>query len=958
MRKIFLLSIVLLLSVASFGQALKSFTLRNGLTVFVWEDASQSDVYGMVSVRTGSFNDPSEFTGLAHYLEHLMFKGTERMGALDWEKEKNIYNEIVKKYDERAAEKDPVKRLEIDKEINKLTVEQSKISQQNEFNGLIESIGGTGLNAGTSLDYTVYFNRFPKAQLEKWLELYSVRFMNPVFRTFQTELETVYEEFNMYQDNRNVQVRNFVMDQAFKNHPYSRPIIGKGEHLKNPQISKLIEFYNTWYVPENMALILVGDIKTEEIASLINRKFVRIAGDTPPSRPKYDVQKIKGRSQVSANIGQIPQVVLIYNGIASGHEDEIALNVALEILSNRNRTGLLDKLTLDGDVMSVSAGGNFLLDNGRIIVNAIPSFDYNQRRFESHRTVEKMLTDQLQKLAKGDVEEWLLETIKNNIIRNYLRTIESSGGKANVLSNAFINGYNLDRVLNYDDLVRAVTMDDIKRVMKQYMGNDFLALYLSEGKNDKVEKIEKPNLPEVPDFPKEQKSVYAEWFAQIPVGEVNFPQRSFDDVIIKPINEKSKLFYTQNTENDIFTLTIKYGIGEREVPQIGMAIDLMNSAGVMAAFEPHEFRNALNRLNARVSYSSNDDYVIVNVEGTEEELKAICILITRQILMPKLDAKQLNSVKGRLLQSYRIERENIESQEDALREFIMYKNRSHYIDRMSNTDIINYSVSDLTGAFQRATDYAAEVHYVGSLPFEKVYEVLSANLPLKAQERDSNSPQVKPLEKYDSNTIFFLANNEASQSRIIFYAAGDKYSPSVSSKMYAFNQYFSGGFGGLVMNEIREKNSMAYTTYGRFQSPPIKDELFYFDGYIGTQNDKTVDAIGLFMSLVNDMPVTEGRMDELRSFIRQALLTEQPNFRSVSQYYEALKRMGYTDIPANLIVPEIDKMTFNEVVDFYKTYLKGRPMAIGIVGNPKLIDLKALEKYGKVERLNISRLFK
>ncbi|MBN1187030.1 MAG: insulinase family protein [Bacteroidales bacterium] len=957
MRKIVLL-LALLSSILVSSQGLKTFKLSNGLSVFVWEDSSQTEVFGMVSVRAGSVNDPEEYTGLAHYLEHLMFKGTERLGALEWEKEKIYYDSIIQKYDERASVNDPVKQREIDLAINKLTVEQAKMSQQNEFNTLIESIGGTGLNAGTSMDYTVYYNRFPKVQLEKWLELYSVRFMNPVFRSFQTELETVYEEYNMYQDNRNVQVRNFVLDKAFQGHPYGRPIIGKGEHLKNPQISKLQEFYNTWYVPENMALILVGDIKTEEIAALVNKKFSRLTGVPNVERDKGDIPKFNGRNQITENIGQIPQVALIYNGISSGHADEIALEVAIEMLSNRNRTGLLDKLSLNGDLMSAYAGTNFLNDGGRIIINAIPTYDYGQRRFESHKNVERMVSDQIRNLANGNVEEWLLETVKNNLIRSYLRSLESSSGKASILSTAFVNRYDIDWVLNYNELVHSVSIDDVKRVVKKYLSEDFLALYLNEGKNEKNNKIEKPDLPLIPDFPKTMKSIYAEWFSQIPVGDVDFPEKSFDEILIKAVNEKSKLFYKSNDQNDIFTLTLKYGIGERDIPQLSMSIDLMNSAGIMALYEPQEFRNALTRLNASVSYSSNDDYTIVNIEGTEEELAAICNLVTRQILMPKLEVKQLNAVKGRFYQSYRIEKEEIDSQEEALLEYVLYKNKSSYIDRLGDEDIVKLTVSDLVGAFQKATDYAAEIHYVGSLPFETVHSILSANLPLKAKELDSESPKVKPLETYSENIVYFLPNYDVNQSRIHFYVLGDEFSPTLSSRIYAFNQYFSGGFGGLVMNEIREKNSMAYTTFGQFRIPPIQDEKFYFHGFIGTQTDKTINAIDLFMNLVNDMPVNHERMDDLRNYIRQALLSEQAEFRTVSQYYERLKRMGYSDLPFKVIVPEIEVMDFDDIIGFYETYLKNKPIVISIVGNPKIIDLKLLEKYGKVERLSVSKLFK
>ena len=119
-------------------------------------------------------------------------------------------------------------------------------------------MGGQGLNASTGYDQTEYHNSFPPSQLEKWLEIYSERLIDPVFRGFQTELEAVYEEYNMYNDDRGSRMREFIYEQAFGDHPYARPIIGLPEHLKNPQLSKLIDFYNTWYGPQNMSIILVG----------------------------------------------------------------------------------------------------------------------------------------------------------------------------------------------------------------------------------------------------------------------------------------------------------------------------------------------------------------------------------------------------------------------------------------------------------------------------------------------------------------------------------------------------------------------------------------------------------------------------------------------------------------------------------------------------------------------------
>lgn len=956
----FIVSLIALMLVATwaFPQGIKSFTLKNGLTVYVWEDASQADVFGMVAVRAGSYNDPQNYTGLAHYLEHVMFKGTERISSLDWEKEKPIYEKIIQKYDERAATTDPAKRLEIDKEINELTVEQSKLSVSNEFNTLVESIGGVGLNAGTSFDKTVYYNSFPPNQIEKWLELYSARFMNPVFRTFQSELETVYEEFNMYQDSRMENENNFMFSQIFTGSPYERPIIGKGEHLKNPQLSELIKFYNTWYVPNNMALILVGNIKTEEVASLINRKFGRLTASAEIPSANLSMEPFVGRKEVNFKNSQTPSLILAYNGVSNSDDKKLVLDVCCELLSNSNRTGLLDKLTVDGDVMYAAASPINFSNGGRVLVQAVPAYDVSQRRFESHKNVEKYVSNQFEKLLKGEFEDWLFESVKLNMARNWNLALESGSSKASILSEVFISGEPLENVISHLDQLMAVTKEDVMAIAQSTFTKNLLAIYATEGSALKTEKMKKPEyIKPVESSLAGEKSLYNNWFTQIEASDATVEFTDLAKMHITKVNERSQLYYYPNSENNVFVLTIKYGVGERDLPKIGLATSLMNSAGIMAAFEPQEFRKELGRLASTCTYFSDDDYTYVRIIGLDENLQAVCNLVTRQILMPKLDIKQLNNVKGQAYRSRILEKSDVNSLESALFEYMKYQQKSSYIDRISETDLIALSIADLTRAFQDATDYAADIHYSGSLSFDEAYEILSANLPLKAVEKETNSPKNKDFAKYSEGKVFLMPNNETSQSKIYFFGHGPQLNTDVVPNVRAFNQYFSGSFGGLVMNEIREKNSMAYTAQGVFQNQGILNDPYYFLGFIGTQADKTIQAIDLFMGLVNEMPENPARLTNIKMVLKQGLQSSRPTFRNVTMSYQSWLQQGYTDDPAKTILPQLDAMTFDNILDFYRTQLKAKPLVIGIVGDVKQFDVKALEKYGKVERVSNNKLF-
>ena len=926
LKSIVLLALVFLALPAS-AQGLKAFKLKNGLSVYIWEDNSKSDVFGIVACRTGSVNDPAEYTGLAHYLEHVMFKGTDKIGALDWEKEKPIYEQIIAKYDEMAEEADPLKKEAIGKEINDLTIEAGKISVSNEFMNLIESMGGKGLNAGTSYDVTFYHNSFPPYQINKWLEIYSQRMINPVFRTFQTELESVYEEYNMYQDDPNSVQNEFISSKAFEGHPYARPIIGLPEHLKNPRLSKLIEFYNNWYTPENMVLILVGNVNAQQVSGRINATFGRLPKRPTPERKTYPDLDIKGRKQYTAKVGFYPMV-----------------------------TGTLDKLTLDGELTSCGASTDFRREQGRNMVYAIPLYDENQRRFESNKSAEKKALEAIEKIANGEFENWQIDAIKTNMCRDYDLMMESNTNKAMILMDAFVNEEDLGKVLNYKDEIMAITIDDIKRVAKQYLTDNYLAIYIEKGKLDKDAKIKKPGYKPI-EPPVGKQSLYAMQFKNLPIGQVEEKFINFADVQTKQLNDRSKMYYSTNPENNVFSLTLRYGVGEREFPKLGIAAQLMNDAGVMGAYEPQQLKEELSKLNATCSVSASDNYLYITMEGYEETLPQACQLLSRQILMPQLDEKQLARIKGSLLGARQQRKDNVNTLSNALMQYMVYQDKSSYIDELTDKEIYELSISELTGDINRAANYEAEIFYCGTMPFDNAYTILSQNLPLVANEKPSTSPQDKPLAPVTENTVYFLPNSDAEQAQIWFFMPIGNYDKKDDVLRDAFNQYFSGGFNGLVMNEIREKRSMAYSAGAYIGTPALPGNPTYLFGNIGTQNDKANDALDVFMGLVTDMPKNAERIDNIKSYMRQEALTTHPSFRNKAETIDALERIGYTDDPAKENLPKIDALTFDDIVKFYEENIKGKPYCIGIMGNPKDIDVKKLEKYGKVVRVNERKLF-
>lgn len=939
------------------AQGLRVFQLNNGMKVYVWEDHSKPDVFGEVAVRTGAVNDPSEYTGLAHYLEHVMFKGTTRIGTTDWEAEAPLYEQIVAKYDEMAVASDPAVKQRISDEINKLTVEASQYGVANEYANLIESIGGTDLNAATGFDETFYYNSFPPNQLAKWLFLASERFINPVFRAFQSELETVYEEYNMGKDNPSSAESEFMLSTLFPGQPYGRPVIGLGEHLKNPRLSELIKFYKKWYVPSNMALILVGDINANQALRLINSTFGRIAPGPAPEVEPMAPFEIKGRSQFNFKGAQYPSLVLAYNGVPSNSEDALALEVCMGLLSNPMQTGLLDALSVDGVVMAAMASPASFAREGRCIIKAIPRYDSNQMSYESNRKLEKRLLAEVEKLVTGNVSPWVLQSLKDGLCRDFDLSMEDATSRADFIRDIFVSGKDINTAMDYKGLIAAITIDDIKRVAAKYLSSDnYIVICNDEGRAPKVEKISKPKYDPIKSRPGVT-SAYAQWFNSVAAANPVEKYVDWNSVEEARVNDYSRLYYTRSEDSDVFSLIVRYGAGSSVFKKLEFATALIDNAGIMSSYKPQALKERLARIGVTLTLSADDEYMYVTMRGYDQSLKDACHMLFQMVMMPEFEETQLDNLRGSVLSTRYMRKRGLNTLSDALREYLFYGENSDYVNEVTDHEVLDMSVSELTATINQAAGYAADIFYTGLLPFNEVKDIVSTNLPLVKGEKPQAAPRIREMREVTENTVFFLPNSDAQQAQIFFYIPVGDYNTSDEVMIKAFNRYFGGGFSGLVLQQIREYNSMAYTAYGAVTSRGVPGSKAYFLGYVGTQNDKAIDAIRLYMSLIEDMPENDKTIDNIKGYLYQSLFTDVPDSRSKGMTIAEWKLQGYTDDPKKVQVEEIKNLTFEDILAYYKANIKGRPVAIGVVGNPKMVPVKALAEFGKVVKVGDEDLF-
>ncbi len=933
------------------GLKVTQYQLSNGLTVILNEDHAQPQVFGVVAVKAGGKNDPSDATGLAHYMEHMLFKGTQQLGTTDWEKEKVHIDKIFELYEKLGKTASPDERKAIQMEISDESYLASEFAIPNELSNLINSMGGTSLNAGTGPDYTVYYNKFPASQIYKWLDLYAHRFMHPVFRGFQAELEVVYEEQNMYSDMFQSRLIEDFQKHFFKNHPYGQqPLIGTIEHLKNPSLNRMLEFYETYYVANNMVLVLSGDFDTEEITPIIEEKFGLWPTGVVPEPTVYPEEGFKGRELVEVRISPIKIGILGYRTVTEGHPDYIPLEVAMSLLNNNNETGLLDKLMLDGDVMAAQTMGMPYNDHGACIVLFVPKLVGQKLQ-----SAENLIISQISRLGKGDFDEKMLEAVKLRLYIDFQKSLESLENRAVMLATAFTSGLDIQEVLSYPEKVMAVTTEDVKRVASTYFGDNFLSFHSKMG-FPKKEKIEKPGFKAL-QANTNAKSEYTIHYESIPSRPVHISPVDFEkDVITKQIKDGVTLLHVNNPIHDIFSLQIQYQVGNYHLDLLEEAAELMALAGTENR-SMDELKREFANIGCTYSVWSNDSYTYVSLEGIEDNLHQALPLLNELLTAPVIEQKRVKVAYNAEKTNRKMEQTEPRGVAGALQGFMLYGNKSETLDRITLKELKKVESTELTKVFKEAIGYGAKIHYVGKQTPEVIQALIRKELSFTDQPKVAETPVVKPIRKIEANTVYFVDMKKARQSQIYLFANGDVFDKSLEPTMDAFNEYFGGGFSGLVLQEIREYRSLAYGAAGNFSFPPIKGKPFNFRGFLSTQSDKTLTAIETFDSLVRTMPEKPERLDMIKDYLMLSSETKRPGFRQLSQTVERWKLMGYTQDPFITLQPAYEALTWEGLMSFYREHLSQKPMGIAIVGDKRNIELKELEKYGKITKMKEKQLF-
>lgn len=955
---LFLLTIV---AIATFAQSslpkalqVTEFHLSNGMTIWLNEDHSQPKVFGAVVVKAGAADSPN--TGIAHYFEHIMFKGTDKIGTVDYAAERPWLDSISAQYDILASTSDAAQRTAIQRNINRLSQCAAEYAVPNDFSNLTTRYGGSDLNAATSYDYTYYYNTFSPQYIRQWAALNSERMLNPVFRLFQGELETVYEEKNRAADDMFSSAMEHVMDKAFEGTPYQYSIIGSTENLKNPQLSKMRDFYKKYYVASNMGLILAGDINPDSIVPLLESTFGRLPKGEPAPTPVCQ-QKPYGQQtyDIRVNIPVVSAELLAFQGPATSSEDAEVLTIAMQLLNNDNNTGMLDSLMNDSRLLAAIAFNNQMKRGGLVGIGIMPNILGKKSK------AENLCREEIERLKRGDFSDEALALVKRNYEHNRIIAMEDIAKRAELMVSVFGNtDISWDEYVKRSQAIHDITREDILRVVRKYLGDNYLRFVKKYGSYEKDRLTQPGYTPIVPKHNGEE-SVFARELAAMS-GQPEAPR--FIDIqhsaTVRQLAPLATLYTVPNPIDSIFSLQIIHRKGKLHDPLLGYAAEYLDELGT-DSLSLTQLSRKMQQLGAMMSFEVNDDCFIISLLGRDSEFGKSVDLLAHFLTHAKHDEKKLNELKVGEKFTAKAFDKSATMVTEALADKLLTGSHSLYLNRLTAAEIKKLTSDDLLDAVANARRVQCSIVYSGVLPTDTVAATVCAKLhPEQSVEKYVYA--YNPFEPVGENVVYVYQLKNARQNIVGTYqqlAADPEWSDVADRKL--FTQYFGRGMSSVMFQEMREFRSLAYSVGAQSMGPEHSTHAADPTAFIttlGTQTDKTMQAVALLDSLLTDMPLRQKNVETASQSLYNDISNSYPSFRKIGLSVSNLRLDGYDHDYAADLYEALRPKKADDVKRYFEKKVRHAPRALFIIGQLSKSELAELTKYGRVVILKKSDLIR
>ena len=933
--------------------ATRIYTLNNGLKVYMSVNKEQPRLQTMIAVKVGSKNDPAETTGLAHYFEHLMFKGTDKFGTQNYEAEKPLLDEIERLFEVYRVTTDEAERKALYAKIDSVSQEASKYAIPNEYDKLMQAIGASGTNAWTSFDETNYVEDIPSNQIENWAKIQAERFANATIRGFHTELETVYEEYNMGLTRDDGKMFDKIMESIFPNHPYgTQTTIGKQEHLKNPSITNIKNYYKTYYVPNNMAICMAGDFNPDEAIKIVDKYFGGLKPN--PNLPKVEEYQPTPLTEIKVSevYGLESECVAIAWPIGGARSEGALIGEILASVLSNGSCGLLDTNLLQSQkVLSAYGGVELLADAGLAMVVGEP------KQGQTLEEVRDLLLGEIEKLRNGEFDEALLKSIIANYRKSEMSQLENNFARAYKMEAAFINGLKWEDVATELDRAAKLTKKDlVDWAKKNLTANGYSVIYKRQGEDKSQKKIDKPTITPI-SANRDAQSDYLISIQQSQVAPIAPVFVDYErDMSRANLSNGTEVLYKQNETNELFSLIYLYDFGAVNFKSLPLATTYMEMLGT-AKKSAEQIQRELYDLACTFSISTGLDKTYIVITGLSENMEKAMKIAEDYIANVKGNNAVLNEVKSDVAQ----ERINAKSSQQecfgALQQYCIYG--PEYVNKvkMSNKELNEVTSEKLLSQIKDLRNIEHRVLYYGPKQLSDLTKSLQ-DIHCKQKKLKKVEPvTLTPINVKEQNVLF--AQYDAKQIYYMQYSCReqDKFDVKNSPIATLYNDYFSGGMNSIVFQEMREARGLAYSAYTYLARGKMPHHPYYFYAFIATQNDKVQQAVEAFDDIIENMPRSNKAFDLAKSGVLANLESKRTTKANVLWSFLDYEKFGLKEDINKTVYEGVKNLTLDNVATFQQSFIKGRPYTYCILGDKNDLDMNYIGSLGKIKFLSQEEIF-
>lgn len=928
-------------------------TLSNGLRLFLSINKDEPRIYTEIAVRVGSKHDPADTTGLAHYFEHMMFKGTDRLGSLNWAQEKPILDKIEALFEQHRAEPDPEKKRALYAEIDRLSFEAAKFAAANEYDKLVSAIGAKGTNAYTWVEQTVYVNDIPTNELERWFQLESERFRRPVLRLFHTELETVFEEYNINQDKDFRKTMKAMQETLTPTHPYgTQTTLGRGEDLKNPSQTNIYRFFDRYYVPNNMAIVLAGDFEPEAAVALAERHFGHFERKKVPPFNFEPQPELTARTRRDVHGNEAAWVEVAWRFPGANSPETALLPLVAGLLYNQ-QAGLFDlNLLQKQQVLEAYAYPRVYEDYSSLVLHGKP------REGQTLEEVEQLLLAQIENLRVGNFEEWLPGAVVKDLKLSEIKEFEKNHGRAAAITSAFVLGIEWKDMVGRWPMLEKTTRADLAAFAQKHLRADnYAVVFKHTGEDKSVMKVEKPPITAV-ELNRTDASGFAQGFLQTDVPNIEPQFLDFQKLIKKSTLAPGVKFHAiRDPKGKVFRLYFIFEMGKTADRRLGLAASYLPFLGT-SKYSATEMQQAFYRLGVHFSANCQDERLYLTLSGLEESFEEAVALAEHLLAdaQPNQEALE-NLVADTLVRRENAKMDKREILTKAMSAFGKYGPANPYSDRLTREQLLAVRPEELTDLLRGLLSFEHTVFYHGPKPPRSVSAMLKKTHPLGGERRKimSNKKYTELAAKRDR--VLFV-HFPMVQVELLLLSKG---SPKFNLDEYAFaewyNQYFGYGLSSIVFQEIRESKALAYSAYAYAATPQRKQKAHFLQAYVGTQPDKLRTAVEAFQAILEEMPVLETQIEHARQSIIRQLSAERITKADIYWNWRTTLERGHKTDLRRVVFETLQQANAADLLDFQRRTVRGRRYTWLVLGDRQHVDFQYLRKIGPVKELPLEQVF-